>query len=122
MDDLREKMDEAGRLREQMKANSRKQFSEVSRRRLTENARKKLQTTFVGAVAQIEKAFGVLWRNKKAGERMTLDEQHWYDKYQEARNAIFTNGNNQIRALEKELETYSVRWDGYQTRFVKEQQ
>lgn len=112
--ELHEQMSAAVAHRRAVTEQGKKKFALDSKRRLAENLHKKFQTAFVCPLAQIEEKFGVLWRHKKDPEKMTLDERHWWEKYQAIRNVILNNGNNQIRAMEAELQTYTVRWDRHQ--------
>ena len=78
------------------------EYLEKSKERLAKILKQKLSTSFIGAIAEIEKRYP----NVKTSEG-------WED----LRNAILTNGNSQIRAVEKESEQYTVRWDRYQYEF-----
>lgn len=84
------------------------EYKEKSKERLLKIVDQKIQTAFIGALAQIEERFPELQNDKR-----------WFD----ARNAILTNGNAQKRAVHAELEQYEVRWNrfSYQFRIEKEQ-
>lgn len=64
--------------------------------------KKKLSTSFIGAIAEIERRCPELVNS---------------EKWEDLRNAILTNGNSQIRAIEKELDNYEVTEKRYEYYF-----
>jgi len=78
------------------------EYKEQSKDRLNRIIDQKIQTAFIGALAEIEKRFPELQSDKR-----------WAD----ARNAILTNGNAQKRAINSELQQYDVVWNRYQYEF-----
>lgn len=74
-----------------------------SKERLKKIARKKIQTTMVGALATIEQHLAFLWE----------DNKHLREVYNIVRQEILDRGNDQIRNLDNELEMYDVEWKRY---------
>lgn len=109
------------RLQRKLEANP--EYQEASKTRLKNIATKKIKTSFIGALAQFEESFGFLFgakdptpeqaKVKEALARLGFDEAYWRNQWELARNNTLNQGNNQIRALEKEFETYTVSWNRY---------
>ncbi len=105
---------------EQMKEEGKKKYREESKLRFQRIYTTKLRTAFIGALAKFEEKFGFLWGHN---DRSTtdideqLDEKFFEELWQSVRNEILTNGNNQIRALDKELEQYTLMWERYHAVF-----
>lgn len=82
---------------------------EVSRDTLFRSAKKKIQTTMIGALSTIEESFGFLWGfNPEAEQDLTPEQRHLKDIYEEARAKILDRGNTQIRNLEIEFSNYDI--------------
>lgn len=93
---------------------------EESHKKLVQSLSTFLKTAFIGALDHFERGFGKIWGFKKNGEN-TEGEKKWKAIWEEVRNQILTNGNNQIRAMIKKLKEYKVRWRGKNYHFrVKE--
>ena len=108
---LQEQMKEAHSQRMAAAAASRERYFEQSKRRLLEVLEKKLKTTFIGAVSAIEESsFGKLWGHGLHPNERTENQQRWYEVWQQLRTKILNNGNNQLRAVQSELELYKVEW------------
>ena len=75
-------------------------------------ARKKIQTTMIGALSSIEKYFGFLWAHNESRD-LTQEEEHAKELYEKMRSEILDRGNNQARNLEAELAQYEVKWLKY---------
>jgi len=73
-----------------------------SKERLKKIARKKIQTTMIGALDTIEKHLGFLWEDES--------EQ---SKQLRVRQEILDRGNDQIRNLDNELSQYDIEWLRY---------
>ena len=73
----------------------------------------KIKTSFIGAISEFEQSFGLLWGDNKSEEELTDNQRKWLKLWKSVRGKILSNGNNQIRTLEKELERYDVRYKGY---------
>ena len=66
---------------------------------------KRIQTTMIGALHEFEKTFGYLWGcQKEEDEELTDKEYKFLDIWEETRNNILNNGNNQLRKCISELE------------------
>ena len=86
---------------------------EVSKNRLYQISKKKIQTTMIGALASVEKHFGFLWgQDEENGEEENLTPEQKQLKmiYVEARSEILDKGNTQIRNLEFEFAAYDIVW------------
>ena len=86
---------------------------EVSKNRLYQISKKKIQTTMIGALASIEKHFGFLWgQDEDDGEveNVTPEQKQLREIYDEARSEILDKGNTQIRNLEFEFAAYDIVW------------
>lgn len=58
---------------------------------------KRLETTMIGALFQFEKSFGYLWGHNKADNKLTVQEESFRDLWENTRDNILNNGNNQLR-------------------------
>lgn len=86
--------------------------NERSKNKLKKEAKKKIQTTMIGAISSIEKYFGFLWGEESEGE-LTKNEAYMRDVFEELRTEILDKGNSQIRSMEGEIENYQVTWEKY---------
>jgi len=87
-------------------------YKDSSRERLLKVARKKIETTMIGALSSMEKNLGFLWGHEEQRD-LTPEEQHVKNIYDQIRSEILDKGNNQIRNLEAELSQYEVTWLRY---------
>jgi len=79
---------------------------------------KRFQTTMIGALYEFEKAFGHLWGyNKDENEELTDNEEQFLDTWEEVRNRILNNGNNQLRKAVSELSKINPYAKQYHYRF-----
>lgn len=81
---------------------------DLSRDKLFKTAKKKIQTTMIGALSTIEESFGFLWglgieENDRSDEHRKIQEL-----YEDARAKILDRGNTQIRSLETEFINYDI--------------
>jgi len=82
---------------------------EVSRDTLFKSAKKKIQTTMIGALSTIEDSFGFLWGFSLEEEPdITPEQRHLKNIYEDARAQILDRGNTQIRNLEIEFADYEI--------------
>lgn len=58
---------------------------------------KRFQTTMIGALFEFEETFGYLWGQNKDDNELTPSELKYRTIWEESRNAILNNGNNQLR-------------------------
>ena len=66
---------------------------------LMKSIEKRIQTTMIGALARFEESFGHLWNTPEdSGEA----EKYW-DIWENTRNQILNNGNNQLRSALEDL-------------------
>jgi predicted esterase YcpF (UPF0227 family) len=85
-------------------------YQSQSKARLKKILEGKMRTIMIGAIASIEEAF-YSWLKLK-GTR-TLDEQDFFEAFQDCRSQILDKGNTQIRNLEEEISQYIVDWKRY---------
>jgi hypothetical protein len=67
---------------------------------LLEAMEKRLKTTMIGSLARFEESFGYLW------EKDTNTREYFEKLWDETRNSILNNGNNQLRLAVDELEAF----------------
>jgi len=103
-------------LRKETREKNAKKYQNDSKQRLNKIINTKMRTAFIGSLDAFERAFGYLWGIDKDSEGpLTKEEDAMLQLWLLTRNKVLTNGNNQLRALENELEQYTVNWDRYQT-------
>jgi len=83
-------------------------YKEVSRDKLFKVAKKKIQTTMIGALSTLEESFGFLWGFDLNESERTPEQRHVHQIYEEARAKILDRGNTQIRNLENEFINYDI--------------
>ena len=82
---------------------------EVAKDGLFKSSKKKVQTTMIGALSTIEEGFGFLWGFEEKDEsKLTPEQLHLKNIYDEVRAKILDRGNTQIRKLELEFSGYDV--------------
>jgi hypothetical protein len=68
---------------------------------------KRFQTTMIGALYEFEQTFGYLWGQQKEDEsELTEKELKFLDIWEDARNRVLNNGNNQLRKCSAEVKKY----------------
>ena len=65
------------------------------------NLEKRFKTTMIGSLAQFEKRFSHLWENEQDKDK----SDYYYNLWQDTRDEILNNGNNQARSAIKELKS-----------------
>jgi hypothetical protein len=76
-------------------------IKDVSKTRLLKIAKKKVQTTMIGALSAIEKHLSFLLQE---------NDERLNNIFDELRSDILDKGNTQIRNLENEFNNYEVVW------------
>jgi hypothetical protein len=64
---------------------------------------KRFQTTMIGSIYEFEENFGYLWGQEKDDQDLTESEKRFRLKWENTRNQILNNGNNQLRKCIKDL-------------------
>lgn len=64
---------------------------------------KRFQTTMIGALYQFEKNFGYLWGIDLDEDELSNRQLDMRDSWEDTRNSILNNGNNQLRQVVSEL-------------------
>jgi hypothetical protein len=79
---------------------------------------KKIETTMIYPLSQIEMVFGHLWGHNKPFSALTDDEKVNRGKWDQCRNNILNNGNQQKRNAFAELDMHTITWNRYQVVLV----
>lgn len=69
---------------------------------------KRFQTTMIGAIYAFEENFGYLWGLDKDDDELTDKEIQFRNIWEDTRNKILNNGNNQFRKCVADLEKTST--------------
>lgn len=83
-------------------------YKDLSKDKLFNVAKKKIQTTMIGALSTLEESFGFLWGFDVDESERTPEQRHVHQIYEEARAKILDRGNTQMRNLENEFINYDV--------------
>jgi len=94
------------------------ELREKYRDRLKKIISTKIQTTMIFPLSQFESAFGHLWGHGKDDHKLTEEEKMYRSKWNEVRNNILNNGNQQKRNANTELDMHDIIWQGYKTTFI----
>jgi hypothetical protein len=86
-------------------------FKDMSKNRLYEISRKKIQTTMIGALDSIEKSFGFLWQTAEGD--MSAEQEELKKIFESTRSEILDRGNTQMRNLQTEFINYDITWKKY---------
>jgi len=78
-------------------------YKEQSKERLSDNIKKKIKTTMIGAISSIEDHFGELLDSDESLSAL----------FQNVRADILDKGNHQLRNVDVELSQYDVEWNRY---------
>lgn len=74
---------------------------------LRKMAERRFRTTFIYPIAELEKAFGELWKHGEEDDsKLTEKDWEYSDKFETWRKRILDNGNNQLRIFLLELESF----------------
>lgn len=79
---------------------------------------KRFQTTMIGALYEFEENFGYLWGLDKDDKQLTEQEQRFRLKWENTRNEILNNGNNQLRKCVSDLDKISGTTIKYNYNFL----
>lgn len=81
---------------------------EISKDKLFKAAKKKIQTTMIGALSTLEEGFGFLWGMGIPEDQRTEEQRKIQELYEDIRAKILDRGNTQIRNLEVEFVNYDI--------------
>jgi len=81
---------------------------DASHEALLKHAKKKIQTTMIGSLSDVESFFGFLWGFGTSDLELTEEQKHMKSIYEEVRAKILDRGNTQIRDLELEFINYEI--------------
>lgn len=97
--------------------NTRDQRSkDVSYDSLLKFTKKKVQTTMIGSLSDIESFFGFLWGFGEPELQLSEEQKHMKEIFEEVRAKILDRGNTQMRELEIEFVNYEINRKKY---FIK---
>ena len=93
-----------------MNYNNRRRQNEErkSKRLLCNSMKKKIETTMIGALSSIENHLGFLWDDQNISE---IQRSKMKQKYNELRSEILDRGNRQARAIESEMNNYTIHYN-----------
>ena len=90
-------------------------LAEQCKKRLSAIISKKIETTFIGAIASVESYLGFLWGINLRDAERTEEQKKFFELWKALRSEILTNGNTQLRAAQNEITQYNVHWNRYHT-------
>lgn len=117
MDSAEDKMYTINKQRKYEEKLRQQEYNQLSKERLFAIIKKKLQTSFIGSIYEVEEELGFLWGDKKNKKDMTENQQKYFDIFQIMRTNILNKGNDQIRAVANELEQYTITWNANRYEF-----
>ena len=88
-------------------------YNELSKDRLYQISKKKIQTTMIGALSSLEANFGFLWGIGEPDDEITPEQLALKEIFEQVRSEILDRGNTQIRNLEAEISNYDINWKRY---------
>ena len=88
-------------------------YQKYSKLKLVKSIDTKLNTTMIGAISAFEEEFGELWGHGLDETELSETHKAVRKRWLDARCKILNKGNSQRRKLSSELESYSVRYNGY---------
>lgn len=95
----------------------RKSAEENDNKRLRAVVAKRLRTTFIGALATFEAAFGRLWGHGLPDGKLSEEQRRYRAVWNDVRNQILNAGNSQLRAAEAEIGSHTVSKNSKQVVF-----
>ena len=78
---------------------------------------KRFQTTMIGALYEFEETFGYLWGQNKENEPLTPQQEKFRLMWEDTRNQILNNGNNQLRKCVSDLDKVTGNNTSYNYNF-----
>ena len=78
---------------------------------------KRFNTVTIYPLSQFELAFGHMWGHGKDPENLTEEEKLNREKWEQCRENILNNGNNNRRDVIKQLDKFNIKFQGYTTKF-----
>jgi hypothetical protein len=108
---------EVKKMYDAMRRKNEEKIIQSSKRKLREIVEKRIRTTMIGALAELERSeFGKLFGYGK--NNLTDEEKRWKMIWDEVRTSILNQGNNQLRESLREVENFDARFKPYRTEFV----
>lgn len=74
---------------------------------------KRLQTTMIGALYEFEENFGYLWGLDKEPNELNESQIKFRNLWEDTRNRVLNNGNNQIRKCIADLRKVNKQYFKY---------
>lgn len=110
---------ELANLKRKQKLLSKDKYPDSSKNRLKKIVRTKITTTFINAISEFEKTFGIMWGYGIEENKLTNEQKENRKKWETVRKNILNRGNNQARALMSEIELYDIEFRGYEMTFKR---
>lgn len=85
-----------------------KRSKEASHENLLKSSKKKIQTTMIGSLSDVEEFFGFLWGFGEDETSLSEDQKQLKCIYEDVRAKILDRGNTQIRDLELDFINYEI--------------
>lgn len=82
---------------------------ELSKDKLLNASKKKIQTTMIGSLSSVEEHLGFLWES----DNPTEEQMKLRQIFEDMRSEILDRGNAQIRNLENEFQNYEINSKRY---------
>jgi hypothetical protein len=73
-----------------------------NKQELIKSIEKRIQTTMIGALARFEENFGHLWNTEEDSD----EAERFWTIWENTRNQVLNNGNNQLRSALDDLGNY----------------
>lgn len=98
---------------EKVKQARHNKYLEDSRKRLDQIIKKKMKTTFIGALDSFESNFGYLWGHGLDESELTHEQAEFRVVWENTRTEVLNKGNTQLRGLQTDLANHVVSWNRY---------
>lgn len=105
------------RNKEEMQRLTEQNEGENLKRKLSQSIEKHFRTTMIGALADMEKEFGVYWGHGKDKVELTDEELEDRERWEKVRNSILDRGNKEARILLNELSEVNLIKKKYEVNF-----
>lgn len=112
-------MDNLHKMYQQARKVNDEKYALGSKRRLMKNVEKKFKTAMIGSLARCEQFLGQLWGyDTDDNEPLTMEQERYYEIWQNLRTEILNHCNSQLRAAMDEISQYDVKWQQYHLDFI----
>jgi len=101
------------RARKEAQLENERKFQSNAKAKLIKLIEKKFKTTYIGALASFEEAFGHLWGHGKNVSELTSQEKEFAEKWANVRTEVLNKGNNNSRATQEEVSQHEIMYSKY---------